>query len=90
MARVFGGEATRGGFVRAATPGQPPDAIRRPAVDRGRAGRLRPRRGAALPAQAQVAAWCAASSPARAVAALGRAHLGRFGLDFDLFWAAAQ
>jgi hypothetical protein len=27
---------------------------------------------------------------ARALAALGRAHLGRFGLDFDLFWAAAQ
>jgi hypothetical protein len=79
MARVFGGEAPRGGFVRAATRGQPSDAIRRLQVDPRRAGRLRPRRGAELPAQAQVAAWCTVSSPARELTALDRAAMGRFG-----------
>jgi hypothetical protein len=62
-----------------AAAGRPSDLIRRPQGGDTRAGRLRPRQGAALPAQAQVAAWCAASSPARAVAALGRASLGRLG-----------
>jgi hypothetical protein len=76
MARVFGGEAPRGGFVRAATRGQPSDAIRRPQIGKGCAGRLRPRRDAAFPAQAQVAAWCAGKRPARA-------ELGCFGP----FWA---
>jgi hypothetical protein len=87
MARVFRGRTPRGGFVRGETRGQPSDAIRRLQVDPRRAGRLRPRRGAALPAQAQVAAWCAASSPARAVAALGRANMGRFGLVFGLVYS---
>jgi hypothetical protein len=77
--RVCGERAADRGFDPAATAGRPSDLSRRPQRDKGRAGRLRPRRGAAFPAQAQVAAWCAGKRPARAVAALGRASLGRSG-----------
>jgi hypothetical protein len=78
------GEAPRDGFDRAATAGRPSDLIRRLQREDGRAGLFRPRQDATFLAQAQVAAWCAGGRRARALAALGRANLGQFGLDFGL------
>jgi hypothetical protein len=73
------GEDATGVFAPAATAGRPSDLIRRLQEVSKTLGSFWPRRGAAFPAQAQVAAWCAGQQPRARLTALGWAALGRDG-----------
>jgi hypothetical protein len=87
MVLRFEGSGCDAGFYPPATAGRPSDLIRRLQREDGRAGHSRPRREAAFPAQAQVAAWCAGKRLAREFC---RAGPGRDGPFWARFWTGAQ